>query len=155
MDKETGVVEVVAEIGAALHGFAHDRWQLSGLYEGRLWIIADSKRTQLEPGARCTRLSSLARACLLDRCPVSVTNVYPPDPHETLRDWELDWPSLAYVPVARPAGRAIGVLIVGSRTLRSYDTSDLRFLGDLGEVIAPWLRRFLAANAAGFRRRAA
>jgi GAF domain-containing protein len=155
VDKELGVAEVIGEITGALRGVPHDRWQLGGLHEGRLWIIADSKRTRLEAGARCTRLSSLARACLMDRCPVTVNNVYAPEPHETLRDWELDWPSLVYVPVARPGARAVGVLLLGSRTLRAYEASDLRFLADLGEVIAPWLRRFLAENAAGFRRRAA
>jgi GAF domain-containing protein len=155
VDKQTGVGEVIAEISSALRGVAHDRWQLGGLHEGRLWIIADSKRTRLEAGARCTRLSSLARACLLDRCPVTVNNVYAPDPHENLRDWELDWPSLVYVPVATRGGRGVGVLLLGSRSLRAYEASDLSFLADLGEVIAPWLRRFLADNAAGFRRRAA
>ena len=155
MDKESAVAEVVAELASALRAVAHDRWQLSGLHEGRLWIIADSKRPQLAPGARCTRISSLARACLLDRCPVTVTNVYAPEPGFELRDWELDWPSLVYVPVMAHSGRSTGVLLIGSRTLQLYEASDLRFLADLGEVVAPWLRRYLAANAAGFRRRAA
>lgn len=155
MDRESAVTEVVAEVASALRAVAHDRWQLGGLHEGRLWIIADSKRSQLTPGTRCTRISSLARACLLDRCPVTVNNVYAPDPRAALRDWELDWPSLIYVPVAAHGGRPIGVLLIGSRTLRLYEASDLRFLADVGEVIAPWLRRYLAANAAGFRRRAA
>jgi len=155
MEKESAVEEVAAEIASALRAVAHDRWQLGGLYEGRLWIIADSRRPQLAPGARCTRISSLARACLLDRCPVTVNNVYPPDPRAELRDWELDWPSLVYVPVATHAGRPFGVLLIGSRTLRPYEALDLRFLADIGEVVAPWLRRFLAVNAASFRRRAA
>ena len=155
MDKETGVAEVVAEINGALRSISHDRWQLSGLYEGRLWIIADSKRASLQPGARCTRISSLARACLLDRCPVTVNNVFAPDPGDPLRDWELDWPSLVYVPVLSRGGRAAGVLLLGSRSLDIREQSDLRFLADLGEVIAPWLRRFIAANGARFRRRAA
>jgi len=155
MDKDKGVAEVMQEINGALVTVPHDRWQLAGLHEGRLWIITDSKRSALAPGARCTRISSLARACLLDRCPVSVSNVYPPDPREALRDWELDWPSLVYVPVATRGRRSFGVLLLGSRTLRVYDPSELRFLGDLGEVIAPWLRRFLAENSYRFGRRAA
>jgi GAF domain-containing protein len=155
MDKDSEVGAVVEEIAGALRALPHDRWQLGGLYEGRLWIIADSKRTQLAPGARCTRISSLARACLLDRCPVTVSNVYPPEPEDPLRDWELDWPTLVYVPVATHRGRAVGVLLVGARRLATYEASDLRFLGDLGEVIAPWLRRYLADNGSRFRRRAA
>jgi GAF domain-containing protein len=155
MDSRTGVREVVTEIGTALHAIPHDRWQLCGLYEGRLWVIADSRRTQLRPGSRCTRITSLARACLLDRCPVTVNNVLAPDPAELLRDWELDWPSLVYVPIAAFGGRGVGVLLVGARTLQTYPAADLRFLGDLGQVVAPWLRRFLAEHGAGFRRRAA
>ena len=155
MDKGTGVDTVVQEINRALSGLRLDRWQLSGLYEGRLWIIADSRRTTLAPGARCTRISSLARACLLDRCPVSVSSIFAPDPQDPLRDWELDWPSLVYVPVSTAGRRGVGVLLIGSRTIQIYNSSELRFLGDLGEVVAPWLRKFLADNGARFRRRAA
>lgn len=155
MDKDSEVGAVVEEIAGALRALAHDRWQLAGLHEGRLWIIADSKRTQLAPGARCTRITSLARACLLDRCPVSVNNVYPPEPGDVLRDWELEWPTLVYVPVASQGGRAVGVLLIGSRSLQAYEASDLRFLSDLGQVIAPWLRRYIGENGGRFRRRAA
>ena len=35
------------------------------------------------------------------------------------------------------------------------DVGQRQFLGDLGEVLAPWLRRFLADNGPRFRRRAA
>lgn len=155
MNKDSEIGAVIEEIAGALRSLPHDRWQLAGLFEGRLWIIADSKRMHLVPGARCTRISSLARAALLDRCPVSVNNVYPPEPEEVLRDWELDWPTLVYVPVARPGARAVGVLLVGARSLQTYEASDLRFLADLGQVMAPWLRRYLAENGSRFRRRAA
>ena len=155
MDKDSDVGAVVEEIARALRALPHDRWQLAGLHEGRLWIIADSKRTRLAPGARCTRISSLARACLLDRCPVSINNVYPPEPEDLLRDWELEWPTLVYVPVATQGGRAVGVLLIGARSLQPYEASDLRFLSDLGQVIAPWLRRYMGENGSRFRRRAA
>jgi hypothetical protein len=155
MESEASVGELVAEINSALRSVAHDRWQLGGLHEGRLWIIADSRRPQLRPATRCTRLGSLARACLLDRCPVTVNSVFPLEPQAARCDWELEWPSLVYVPVASPGRRGSGVLLIGSRTLRFYQASELSFLEDLGEVIAPWLRRYLAANGPRFRRRAA
>ena len=155
MDEQTGLQEIVAEITNALATVKHDRWQLCWLNQGRLWIIADQRRPGLVPGARCTRLTSLARACILDRCPVTVNNVFPPESSEPLRDWELDWPSLVYAPVASPRRRPNGLLLLGCRSLQWYETSELTFLADLGEVVAPWLRRFVLSQRIGQRRKAA
>lgn len=155
MNEQTGFQELVTEITSALATVPHDRWQLCWLNLGRLWVIADQRRPNLAPGARCTRLTSLARASVLDRCPVTVNNVFPPDPLDRLGDWELDWPSLVYVPVASPRRRPNGLLLIGSRSMEWYETSQLSFLSDLGEVIAPWLRRFVIAERIGQRGRAA
>lgn len=155
MNEQTGLQELVAEITNALTAVPHDRWQLSWLNQGRLWIIADKRRPSLAPGARCTRLTSLGRACIFDRCPVTVNNVFPPEASVPMRDWEMDWPSLVYIPVASPRRRPNGLLVIGSRRQQWYESSELTFLSDLGEVVAPWLRRFVVAQRIGQRRRAA
>src|SRR5579871_1334243 len=103
---------VVAEITRALAQVEHDRWQLNGLHGGRLWIIADSRRPSLLPGTRCTRVTTLARRCLRERRVVTVTSVLAPEPSVPMRDWELDWPAILYVPVTAKR-RTHGVLIVG------------------------------------------
>jgi hypothetical protein len=144
MDEAVGTRELVAEITGALQHVAHDRWQLNGLHGGRLWIIADSRRPLLSAGARCTRVTTLARRCLRERTVVTVTSIWPP---ERMRDWELDWPSLVYVPIVSKR-RAHGVLIVGSRTIHAYEPDSAAYLADLGEVIAPWVRTFLELRRA-------
>src|SRR5579871_3277809 len=128
---------VVAEITRALAQVEHDRWQLNGLHGGRLWIIADSRRPSLLPGTRCTRVTTLARRCLRERRVVTVTSVWAPEPPAIFRDWELDWPTVVYIPVAARR-RLSGVLIVGSRNVQTYEPDVIRYLSDLGEVVAPW-----------------
>jgi hypothetical protein len=138
---------VVTEITRALMQVEHDRWQLNGLHGGRLWIIADSRRPRLAPGTRCTRVTTLARRCLRDRKVVTVTSVWAPDPPTVLRDWELDWPTVVYVPIAARR-RLCGVLIVGATTVISYEPELVQYLSDLGEVVAPWVRSFLELRRA-------
>ena len=143
--REAGeITTLVAEINRAMAAVPHDRWQLNGLQAGRLWIIADSLRSTLGAGTRCTRVTTLARRCLTDKRVVTVTSVWPP---ERLRDWELDWPSLIYVPVVAKR-RVHGVLIVGSRAIHAYEPDTSRYLSDLGEVVAPWVRSFLELRRA-------
>lgn len=140
-------LEVVAEITQALEQVPHDRWQLNGLYGGRLWAIADSRRPALVPGSRCTRVTTLARRCLRERKVVTVTSVWPLEPPALMRDWELDWPTLLYVPVVAKR-RTFGVLIVGLRTIHAYEPDLVQYLSDLGEVLAPWVRSFLELRRA-------
>lgn len=147
MDDRTGVQSAVTEVTHALAKVAHDRWQLNGLHGGRLWIIADSRRPSLAAGTRCTRVTTLARRCLRERTVVSVTSVWVPDPPVILRDWELDWPTVVYVPVVARR-KAHGVLIVGSRSIQTYEADLIRYLSDLGEVLAPWVRSFLELQRA-------
>ena len=154
MGNGDGVSDLVTEINRALALVAHDRWQLNGLHGGRLWIIADSRRPRLRPGTRCTRVTTLARRCLRDRTVVTVSSVLPPEPAAPLRDWELDWPAILYVPVAARR-RMHGVLIIGSRTIQAYETGVTEYLSDLGQVVAPWVRSFLDQRQPGDRRRAA
>ncbi len=154
MDDSSGIQDLLAEITRALALVAHDRWQLNGLHGGRLWIIADSRRPNLQPAARCTRVTTLARRCLRDRTVVTVSSVLPPDPAALLRDWELDWPAILYVPVAARR-RADGLLIIGSRTIQAYEPGLTDYLSDLGQVLAPWVRSFLDRRQPGDRRRAA
>lgn len=154
MNHELGNEAVVAEVTSALSRVGHDRWQLCGLHGGRLWVIADSRRPQLVPASRCTRVTTLARRCLHERSAVTVSSVWPPDPRAQVRDWELDWPSLVYAPVTSRK-RTLGVLIVGSRSQQNYEPGDVQFLADLGQVLGPWLRGFLDQHRPGDRRRAA
>ena len=144
MDRAGGVTTLVDEINRAMTRVGHDRWQLNGLHGGRLWIIADSLRSTLNPGTRCTRVTTLARRCLTDKTVVTVTSVWP---SERLRDWELDWPSLIYVPVIARR-RVHGVLIVGSKVIHAYEPDVTRYLSDLGEVVAPSVRSFLELRRA-------
>ena len=151
----SGVEDVAAEIGRALHLVPHDRWQLNGLRAGRLWVIADSGRAALEPATRCRRVMPLARRCLSERTTVTVTSVWPPEPRATVRDWELDWATLLYVPVSARRRRPCGVLIVGARNIETYSAADLEYISDLGEVVAHWVRAFLEARRPGEKRKAA
>ena len=127
------------EIERALCAVRHDRWLLGCQRLGRLWVLCDSRRPRLAPLTRCTRITALARRSLYERLPITVTSICPPGPADPMRDWEIDWPSLVYVPVARRRKRADGLLILGTRQRHWYRQEDIDFLTDLGEVISPWL----------------
>ena len=152
-ERQREVGAAITEVNSALGHVAHNRWQLCGLHGGRLWLIADSMRPNLVPGTRCTRVTTLARRCLQERIAVTVSSVWPYDPGERTRDWEMDWPALVYVPVTARR-RTIGVLIVGSRVQSTYEPADVEFLSDLGEVLGPWLRHYLDQHRPGDRRAA-
>jgi hypothetical protein len=133
------VEELRAELAAALKSVPQDRWLLGRLRAGRLWVVCDSARPSRQPFSRCSRVSPLARRCLHERLPLTVTSLCEHCEGQPHRDWEIDWPALVYVPVARRRHRAEGLLVVGSRRPRRFDQAEVDFLADLGEVIAPWL----------------
>ena len=142
MGADHEVDELREEIELALRTVRHDRWLLGRVWRGRLWIICDSRRPALAPYGRCTRLSPLGRRSLYERLPITVTSICSRDGGEAMRDWELDWPALVYLPVSRRRNRTDSLLVVGSQLPHWYGQDDVDFLTDLAAVVAPWVSRF-------------
>ena len=124
-----------------------DRWVLGSLREGRLRVLADSSPERERPFRRVRALSQLARRCLHDRRPLTVSAVSatsadgggevprPPaaEPTECLAtDWELDWPALLYAPVGLPGRRPVGLLTVGCRTDHWYLQDEIDYVAGVG-----------------------
>ena len=47
-------------------------------------------------------------------------------------NWELDWPSLLYVPVGMPGRRPVGLLILGSRSDHWYLQEEIDYAASIG-----------------------
>lgn len=125
-------------------GLVHqDRWMLGGLRDGRLLVLAD---TSPEPERRhrsVRPLSKLARRCLHDGHPLSVTAIREPDrspadlslgPRDggDEPDWEVAWPALLYAPVGLPGRQPVGLLLIGSRTEHWYSQEEIDYMAALG-----------------------
>jgi DNA-binding CsgD family transcriptional regulator len=112
-----------------------DRWLLGAVRDGRLRVLADSSPELHRPYRRTRALTHLARRCLHERRPLTVTAVDGsgadrlPDPGA---DWELDWPALLYAPIGLPGRRPTGLLIAGCRTTHWYPQQDIDYAAALG-----------------------
>jgi hypothetical protein len=112
-----------------------DRWLLGALRDGKLKVLADSSPEPHRPYRRTRVLTYLARRCLHERRPLSVSSVaagdsgVPPAPGQ--EDWELDWPALLYAPVGLPGQRPIGLLMVGARGEHWYHQQDIDYAAAL------------------------
>lgn len=113
-----------------------DRWLLGALRDGKLKVLADSNPEVHRPYRRTRPLTHLARRCLHECRPLTVSalacpDLPPPEPH----DWELDWPALLYAPVGMPCQRPVGLLIVGARTAHWYQQSEIDYAAALGVAL--------------------
>jgi DNA-binding CsgD family transcriptional regulator len=118
-----------------------DRWLLGALRDGKLKVLADSNPELHRPYRRTRPLTHLARRCLHERRPLTVSAVAPDAcPAPPLRDarppdWELDWPALLYVPVGLPGERPIGLLIVGARSAHWYRQGEIDYAAAVGVTL--------------------
>ena len=121
-------------LALALDVLHHDRWQLGGVRDGRMRVIADS----ILPEAQGVQpiyqeLSQMARRSLYERHPLAVTSIIEPRSGDS--DWEADWPALIYAPVGLPRARPVGILIVGSRTEHWYTQDEIDYVSAIGVTL--------------------
>lgn len=115
-----------------------DRWLLGALREGKLKVLADSSPELHRPYRRTRLLTQLARRCLHERRPLTVSSLgccgteacSPPD-----ADWELEWPALLYAPVGMPGQRPVGLLIVGARSSHWYQQHEIDYAAALATTL--------------------
>lgn len=111
----------------------HDRWMLGGLQDGKLRVLVDSSPETDRPYRRTRTLSHLARRCLHERKPLTVSALVAPDPDPTqAMDWEMNWPALLYAPVGMPRRRPTGLLVLGSQSEHWYCEDEIDYLAALG-----------------------
>jgi hypothetical protein len=129
-------------LGALRDGAPRDGDRDGALRDGRLRVLADSAPEPDRP-LRVRTLSRLARRCLHDRRPLTVSTlsvtaaaatVAPTQ--EPTADWEIDWPALLYVPVGVPGRRPVGLLTVGCRSQHWYTQAEIDYLGGVGMALA-------------------
>ena|SRR5437879_21554 len=120
-----------------------DRWLLGALRDGKLRVLADSSPELHRPYRRTRVLTHLARRCLHERRPLTVSALdqacaAPPQAQAATNeqhDWELDWPALLYAPVGMPGQRPVGLLIVGARTTHWYQQQEIDYAAALGVTL--------------------
>jgi DNA-binding CsgD family transcriptional regulator len=114
----------------------HDRWVLGGVHEGKLRVLVDSCPDPDRPFRRTRALSHLARRCLHERRPLTVSAVVElePDP-DGQADWELAWPALLYAPVGMPRRRPVGLLVLGSRREHWYSQDEIDYAASLAVTL--------------------
>jgi DNA-binding CsgD family transcriptional regulator len=115
-----------------------DRWLLGALRDGKLKVLADSSPELHRPYRRTRALTHLARRCLHERRPLTVSSLGTPRatrPAGPRCDWELDWPALLYAPVGMPARRPVGLLVMGSRGDHWYRQQEIDYAAALGVTL--------------------
>src|SRR5438132_11911437 len=86
-------------LGLALNPLSHDRWVLGYLRNGWLQPIAASEVSRRIVQGR--PLMPLSRRARLEERPLTVSSVFEKREHSIAYDWELDWPAILYVQVAK------------------------------------------------------
>jgi DNA-binding CsgD family transcriptional regulator len=123
-------------LGHAMALVRQDRWLLGALREGKLKVLADSNPELHRPYRRTRALTHLARRCLHERRPLTVSSLDgghgPAAEAGQPPDWELDWPALLYAPVGLPGRRPVGLLIVGARACHWYQQHEIDYAAALG-----------------------
>jgi DNA-binding CsgD family transcriptional regulator len=148
MNSQLELSRVRLDLDHAMSLARQDRWVLGSLREGRLRVLADSSPERDRPFRRVRPLSQLARRCLHDRRPLTVSAVSttpdldaqegPSRPsaveptYPETADWELDWPALLYAPVGLPGRRPVGLLTVGCLTDHWYLQDEIDYLAGVG-----------------------
>jgi DNA-binding CsgD family transcriptional regulator len=130
--------EMRRRLVSALELVTQDRWVLGGLRDGRLRVIADSEWVTASPRRPRTReLSPLARRCLYERRPLTLSSLTQPALGVDDEGWEQEWPAILYAPVGPEMGRPVGLLIIGTRRAHWYDQEEIDYVGTLGLSLAP------------------
>lgn len=126
----------------ALALLRQDRWLLAALRDGKLKVLADSSPELHRPYRRTRQLTHLARRCLHERRPLTVSSLgtAPAAPSERCGtpeppDWEMEWPALLYIPVGMPGQRPVGLLIAGARTGHWYRQREIDYAAALGVTL--------------------
>jgi hypothetical protein len=147
MDRQLEFCRVRLDLDQAMSLVRQDRWVLGSLREGRLRVLGDSCPERDRPFRRVRALSQLARRCLHDRRPLTVSAVSTtaggdgggaatcPPAEQTQRqapDWELDWPALLYTPVGLPGRRPVGLLTLGCLTEHWYIQEEIDYAAGVG-----------------------
>jgi len=113
-----------------------DRWLLGALRHGKLKVLADSSPELHRPYRRTRSLTHLARRCLQERHPLTVSSLDAGRAEAAgQQDWELDWPALLYAPVGMPGRRPLGLLIAGARTSHWYRQQEIDYIAALGVTL--------------------
>lgn len=131
MDRAHDRSRVRLQLDLAMALVRQDRWQLGGVRDGKLKLLADSRPDPGRPFRRTCRLSHLARRCLHERRPLAVSSVAAVASEQAPQDWEMDWPSLLYAPVGMPGQRPVGLLVVGSQTDHWYPQHEIEYVASL------------------------
>jgi DNA-binding CsgD family transcriptional regulator len=138
MKSKPRIKETVKRLDAALAMVRQDRWQLAGLRSGRLVILAEGAAGgggPVEPAERVVQeLTPLARRALYERRAVSISTIQT-SPAGGVEDWELDWPTILYAPVADPGLRPAGLLILGVREPHWYEEEDVNYIAALAATL--------------------
>lgn len=120
---------------AALELVRRDRWMLGGLRGHRIQILGHGPgRQRREPktaAPRVVEVSPIAHRCLAEDQPVAVTTILGTGIDAEDWEWEQMWPSVLYAPVPGKQGGAIGLLVLGCRSMHWYDESDVDFVAAL------------------------
>ena len=146
MKSKPRIRDTVKRLESALAMVRQDRWQLGGLRAGRLVVLAQHDNESglaatLGAGERRVQeLTPLARRALFERRSVSISTIQT-IPAGGEEDWELDWPTILYAPVADPGFRPAGLLILGVREPHWYEEDDINYIA----AIAATLTSFVTA----------
>ena len=141
MNSQLELSRVRLDLDHAMSLARQDRWVLGSLREGRLRVLADSSPERDRPFRRVRPLSRLARRCLHDRRPLTVSAVSGasggdpeagPSRASEAADWELDWPALLYAPVGLPGRRPVGLLTVGCLSEHWYLQDEIDYVAGVG-----------------------
>ena len=133
-----GAEAVALRLRQALDLVHQDRWSLAAVEEGMLRVLIDS-RTGAPPPARRRPLSPLARRCLFERRPVSVTAVGELHADPDALDWQVAWPAALHLPVGRPLARPVGVLTLASIEGHWYAPDEVEYAAELAAALATWV----------------
>src|SRR5437588_7387797 len=136
MKSKPRIRDTVKRLEAALALVRQDRWQMGGLRSGRLIVLAEHEAEKGAAGARPStgpgmrELTPLARRALYERRSVSISTIQTM-PAGGEEDWELDWPTILYAPIADPGLRPVGLLILGVREPHWYEDDDIDYIAAL------------------------
>ncbi|HEY4026840.1 MAG TPA: hypothetical protein VGO86_10465 [Candidatus Dormibacteraeota bacterium] len=119
----------------ALALLRQDRWLLAALRDGKLKVLADSSPELHRPYRRTRPLTHLARRCLHERRPLTVSSLGSVAADAIQLDWEMEWPALLYTPVGMPGQRPVGLLVAGARTGHWYRQQEIDYAAALGVTL--------------------
>jgi DNA-binding CsgD family transcriptional regulator len=137
MDSALDLPSLQFRLSHAMALVRQDRWLLGAVRDGKLKVLADSSPELHRPYRRTRALTHLARRCLHERRPLTVSSLEAPEerPVEPRPDWELDWPALLYAPVGMPSRRPLGLLVMGSHAPHWYTQHEIDYAAALGVTL--------------------